>query len=171
MGFKVVVSEKEASSKVLEPVPSGWYIANITDVEMKEVQNPPKPGKKDNRGEAFYAMELVIESPEQYEGRKLWTNVMLFAGALYSAVQLVGAVGGEVPESEGELIIPDPDELLGKTVAVKVSVQGKRTVVINGETKEFEARNDIKGFKAVDDEIQDKIQRGGSSTSSSLLPS
>jgi hypothetical protein len=172
MALKLVVSQEEASSKVLEPVPSGWYIANITDVEMKEVQNPPKPGKKDNRGEPFYSMELTIESPEKYEGRKVWTNVMLFAGALYSAVQLVGAIGGEVPEGEGELEIPDPEELLGKQVAIKVAVQGERTAIVNGEKKTFEPRNDVKGFKKVDDEVTGKVASGAaSSKGSSLLPS
>jgi hypothetical protein len=172
MALKVNVTQEEASSKVLEPIPSGWYIANITDVEMAEVKSAPKPGKKDNRGEPFYKMELTIESPEKHEGRKVWTNVMLFSGALYSAVQLVGAVGGVVPEGEGSLEIPEPEELLGKTVAIKVAITGERTVDVNGEKKTYEPRNDVKGFKAPDADVLGKIA-GGAATSkgSSLLPS
>jgi hypothetical protein len=167
MGIKVVLSNEEASSEVREPVPLGWYKATISDVELKEVKNAPQPGKKDNRGKPFYSIEMTINEPDAFEGRKVFTNAMLFEGALYTISQIMKAMGLSV--EPGEMEVPDIEELLGQEFMIKVKITGARKV---GD-KEYEARNDISGFKAVGEQDV-KVAASGSATSkggSSLLPS
>jgi hypothetical protein len=167
MGIKVVLSNDEAKSSVLEPVPLGWYKVTISDVELKEVKNAPAPGKKDNRGKPFYSIECTINEPEAYEGRKVFTNAMLFEGALYTISQICKAMGINV--EAGEFEVPEIEELLGQEFMAKVKITGARKV---GD-KEYEARNDISGFKAVGEQ-EVKVAAAGTATSkggSSLLPS
>jgi hypothetical protein len=168
MGIKVVLSNEEAKSSVLEPVPLGWYKVTISDVELKEVKNAPAPGKKDNRGKPFYSIECTINEPEAYEGRKVFTNAMLFEGALYTISQIMKAMGIEV--ESGEVEVPEIEELLGQEFMAKVKITGARKV---GD-KEYEARNDIAGFKAVGEQEVKVAATTGSATSkggNSLLPS
>src|SRR5690349_5557268 len=111
MGIKVVVTEQESKSAVLEPIPSGVYKLTISDVEIRESKSAK------NAGKPYYAIEHTV-SEGDYEGRKVFSNVMLFEGALYSAVQLCKALGQNV--DAGELEIPEPEELLGREVMAKV---------------------------------------------------
>jgi hypothetical protein len=160
MGIKVVLSEKEANSKPLDPIPSGWYLVTISDVELKESKS------QKNAGKPYYAIEhTVAEGP--HEGRKVYSNVMLFEGALYSAVQLVAALSGDQP-TEGELEVPDPDELIGEQLLAKVKITPKRQVKDDstGEMKEYDARNDIGGYKPASAQASTTAAK-----SSSLLPS
>jgi uncharacterized protein DUF669 len=160
MGIKVVLSDKEASSKVLEPIPSGWYTVTITDVEMKESKSVK------NAGKPYYSVEHTV-AEGKYEGRKLFSNVMLFEGALYTAVQLVAALTGEQPEP-GELEVPEADELIGEQVLAKVKIQPERTVKDDrtGESKTYERRNEVAGYKALSAGAETQASK-----SSSLLPS
>jgi len=171
MGIKVVLSDKEASSTVLDPVPMGWYKVTISDVELKEVKNAPAPGKKNNVGKPFYSIEATINEPEQYEGRKLFTNAMLFEGALYTISQIMKAMGIDV--EAGEVEVPEIEELVGQEFMAKVKITPARSVIVAGEKKEYEARNDITGWKAVGEQ-EVKVAAAGSATSkggTSLLPS
>jgi hypothetical protein len=162
MALSLNLTGKEASSKALEPIPSGWYKVTISDVEMKEVKNPPKPGKKDNRGEPFYSIEhTVAEGP--HEGRKVFTNVMLFEGALYTAVQLVYGITGVQPE-EGKLEVPDADELLGVELYAKVKIAPKRVV----DGVEYEPKNEVAGYKPLS---AGDVKLGSAGKTNSLLPS
>jgi len=159
MGIKVVLSAKEADSKVLEPIPSGFYLVTLTDVELRESKS------EKNKGKPYYSIEHTV-AEGTYEGRKVFSNVMLFEGALYSAVQLVAALSGEQPE-EGELEIPSAEELLGAQVWAKVKIVGERTVVdpATGEKKTYERKNEVGGYKA------QAPTANATPGSSSLLPS
>jgi hypothetical protein len=140
MGIKVVLSEKEASSSILEPIPSGYYKLNITDVELRESKSVK------NLGKPYYAIEHTVAEGE-HEGRKVFSNVMLFAGALYSLNQLLEALGIET--QAGEIEVPEPEELLGQEVVAKVKITPKRSVKDEktGETKEYDAKNEIGGYR------------------------
>jgi hypothetical protein len=166
MGIKVVLSNEEASSKVLDPIPAGWYKVTCSDGDLKEVKNAPQPNKKDNRGKPFYSLEFTVNEPEAYEGRKVFTNAMLFEGALYTINQIMNAMGIET--EAGEVEVPELDELIGFEFMAKVKVTPARKV---GD-KEYEARNDISGFKAVgEQEVNVKAGAATSKGGSSLLPS
>jgi len=136
MGIVVNMSGQEASS----------------ECEIAEVKNPPKPGKKDNRGKPFYKLEFTVQesaalkTPEKYVGRKVWSNAMLFEGALYTIVQLMKALDYSV--TEGAVEIPEPEDLIGKEVILQVTVQKERTEkdAQTGEEKTYAPRNDVRTF-------------------------
>jgi hypothetical protein len=161
MGIKVVLTDKEASSKPFELLPRGWYKAIISDGEVKESQSPK------NAGKPYYSLELTI-TEGKYEGRKVFDNVMCFEGALYSIVQLCAAY--DLDTSAGDFEIPELTWFLEeqKEIMISLGVQKERTVTVNGEQKTYAERNEVKGYKAVGaDTMVNSAVRGGSS----LLPS
>jgi len=160
MGIKVVLSEKEANSAVLEPIPSGYYKVNITDVELRESKS------EKNAGKPYYAIEHTVAEGD-YEGRKVYSNVMLWAGAAYSLNQLLNGLG--ISTQAGEVEVPEPEELLGEELMAKVKISPKRVVKDpkTGEVKEYEARNEVSGYRAKGSEPTANARPG----TSSLLPS
>lgn len=148
MGIKVNMTEKEASAKAFEPLPTGWYKVVVTDGEVKESKSPK------NLGKPYYSLELtVVEGP--YEGRKVFDNLMCFEGALYSVTQFCSAFGMQV--EAGEFEIPELYEFLddgeygGKEIMARLGKQPERTVTDSqtGESKTYAERNEVKGYKAV----------------------
>jgi hypothetical protein len=145
-GIKINLTEKEASSESRDstPLPAGKYLCAITDVSEEECGPESK-----NHGKPYYNVELTIQEGE-YEGRKFWANVMLFAGALYSAVQLLKGLG--VPFSGNnfqvagfeENEVPEPDWFMGKELVVRVIVAPAKKDKVSG--KEYAAKNEVKGF-------------------------
>jgi hypothetical protein len=140
-GLRVNFSEKEASSEArsMELLPRGDYHVAITDIELRESQS------EKNFGKPYWGMEFTIQEGP-YDNRKLWTNCMLFEGALYTFAQLMKALGYDT--SAGEFEVPDPNDLIGQQVVVAVAKQGKRTNKETGE--EYDERNEVKGIKAYD---------------------
>jgi len=160
-GIKVNLSKEEASSKPFELLPKGQYKVTVSDCELKESKSQKNPGKP------YYAMELTI-TEGKYEGRKLFTNVMLWSGAGYTLGQLLQAAGLS-DGSAGEINVPSPEWWLSECpdmIAV-VRVQRERTVKDpqTNEEKTYDERNEVSGFK--------KVEAGVSTASAgnSLLPS
>jgi hypothetical protein len=170
MGIKVVMSAKEASSKVFEVLPTGWYKATISDVDLKESKS------EKNNGKPFYAIEFTINAPDKFEGRKVFSNVMLWAGAAYSLNQLLNALGINT-EADQEVEVPDPDELLGEEMMIRVGYKPAQTVTVRGETKTYDEGNEVKGMAAISDALLAKVAQTGAGsttaakTGASLLPS
>src|SRR3982751_6020655 len=97
--LKLNFSAEEASSEArsFEPLPSGKYHVKITDIETKECgPNSKNPGKN------YWHIEHVVQDGP-YENSKLWTNAMLFEGALYTLAQLLKATGFEDALSTGKV--------------------------------------------------------------------
>jgi hypothetical protein len=157
MGIKVNMSGKEGSSAPLENLPVGKYFVAVTDGELKASTSAK------NNGKPYYSMELTVQDGE-YDGRKLFTNVMCFEGALYSMAQILKALdvpvevtgqgesavvtfhvpGGEWEENE----IPDLDWFLGKQFVVKVEISKERTVKSPEGDKTYPPRNDVKSWSS-----------------------
>jgi hypothetical protein len=147
-GLKVNFSEQEASSEAFdfEALPSGKYPVTITDIETRE-SNSEK-----NKGKPYWHLELTVDEGHPNAGRKLWANVMLFDGALYSLAQLLKATGNEDAIKSGK--VPDADYFVSKQVVVTVAKQ-RDTYRENkqeeaGERSESDPplyKNEVKGFK------------------------
>jgi len=133
--LKVNFSKEEASSTPREVPPTGEYIVNITDGEIKEVQ----PGKK-NSGKPFWQLKYVIQEGT-YAGTSLMSSIMLFDGALYSFAQLMRALGYDI--NEGDFEAPSLDEVIGKTINVRGNKMPPKTI----DNKELPERFEIKGYK------------------------
>ena len=103
-------SDQEAASKALEALPTGKYHARIAKVTLKKSQS------EKNFGKPMYNIEFrVVEGP--YEGRPIYTNVMLWAGAAYSLNQLMNATGFST--KQGTNRVPRPEELIDKELMVR----------------------------------------------------
>jgi len=154
MDLRVNFSSEEAASEARKPIPRGEYHVKITDIELKESQS------EKNFGKPYWGMEFTIQDGE-YSGKKVWTNCMLFNGALYTFSQLMKALGYDV--SAGEFEVPDPEDLIGQDVIVRVTIRPERTV---GD-KTYDESNEVKSIKA----WTESVKVGGTTKKSdSLLP-
>jgi hypothetical protein len=146
--LRVNFSEKEASAKEgRKPIPRGEYHCKITDLEVKfcgpESKNPGKP---------YWWLELTVQDGP-HENAMVWTNIMLFSGALYSLSSLMAALGYNV--DAGEFKVPKGQDLIGRDVNVKV--------IVKPETDQYDERNEVKRFS----EYTGKSPQSGEA---SLLP-
>lgn len=182
-GIRVNLSAKEAASESRdqELIPIGKYLMAVSDVDTKEVTNPPKEGKRDNRGKLYYAIELTVLGTD-YDARKVWTNAMLFDGALYTMVNILKALGVpftgsdenptfQVPGYEPN-VIPEPGWFLGKQMVVRVG--HKKGTIKDRETGErYADRAEPTGFFSTKDWDATKAPskaKTAASANNSLLP-
>jgi hypothetical protein len=109
--LRVNFSEKELASEARDftPLPAGKYHVTMSDVTVERCGPKSK-----NPGKPYYGIELTVQDGK-YEGRKLFTNCMLFSPALYTLVQILKALG--LP-TDGK--VPTPDELQGQHFIVSV---------------------------------------------------
>jgi|SRR5689334_9101919 len=109
--LRVNFSEKEAQSEArdFDPLPSGKYHVSITEVTVERSQSKKNPGKP------YYAFQVTVQEGK-YENRKLYGNCMLWAGAGYTLVQIMKAMGKPLNGN-----VPTPDELEGYHFVVSVA--------------------------------------------------
>jgi hypothetical protein len=162
-GFRVNFSSKEASSegRGTELLPRGNYHVKVTDGSIEECG----PASK-NPGKPYYRFEMTIQSGP-HAGRKLFTNAMLFEGALYTITQVMKGMGISV--SEGEMVVPSLSEIIGYDFVVGVVKKPKRVV----DDKEYDEANEVKDFlKYSADRVSDLSKTGGAAKSgaTSLMP-
>jgi hypothetical protein len=160
--LRVDFSSEEASSEALDfsPVPTGKYNVRITGVENKKSTSEKNPGKP------YWALTLTIQDGP-HEGRKLWANVMLWAGAAYSLAQLMKATGHEDVVTEGSANygkIPAGSTLIGEELVVSVVKMKDAYKMKEAGDGEVIFKNEVKGYKPAG------ALAGGSSSGNSLLP-
>jgi len=162
MGIQVNVSKKESEAGNLVMLPRGWYKVTISDVALKESKS------EKNNGKPMYAMEFTVNEPAEFEGRKVFTNACLWDGALYTIIAILKGLGYEV--DEGELEIPEGDDLIGGELMARITITPPRKV---GD-KEYDERNDIKSFATLAEQqvkVGSQSQTASAKTGTSLLPS
>lgn len=154
MGFKLNLSDNEAKSTAREftVLPTGSYVCNIVEIKEETV----KPGSQ-NAGKPYWNVMLVVDQDgsdedKKYNGRRIYTNLMLFEGAAFLIKQLVEALFPDMLEGN-QLTIPDSDAFLGKKVlvigrkfAAGSSIKRGGKVVGTRDTDEFS----VNGFKPAD---------------------
>ena len=113
-------------------IPAGWYQAQINSADLK----PTKSGDGQ-----YLSIRFDILGPS-HQGRVTWGNVNL-KNASAQAEEIGRRQLGEILRSIGKSVIRDSDELIGGQLQIKVGVQHDK----NGQ---YEDRNDIKGYKALD---------------------
>jgi len=182
-GIRVNMTSEEAASQSRDNdlIPPGKYLMAITDVELREVANPPKPGKQDNRGKPFFAFEFTIQGGD-YDARKVWTNGMLFSPALYTVVNMLKALDVpfsgtdnnptfQVPGFEPN-VVPEADWWLGQQMVVRVST--RKGGIKDKETGErYADKAEPNGFfpaKEWDPAKAPTKAKAAASASNSLLP-
>jgi hypothetical protein len=152
MNLRVNLSSKEAESTSIDVLPSGKYVCNIVEGSVEEV----KPGKK-NVGKPYWKLRFVIQDGK-YAGRSIYSTVMLFDGALYSLSQLLKSLGYDV--NPGSLVVPDVDEIIGKSVMVRGQKKPATTDPESG--RDIPERFEVKGYQ-----MSSSVEKTGDS---SILP-
>jgi hypothetical protein len=131
MGFKVDVSEQEASSGDREKLPVGKYHMAITDVRIDS------PGQGDNVGKPMLVFEFTVQDSDLHQPAKLnelknrkdFVNACLWEGALYSIVGILKAMGEyeNCLDSSGQLDVPsEPEFYLGRQIFVRRATNNKQ---------------------------------------------
>lgn len=147
MALRLNLSDNEAKSTAREftVLPTGTYICNIVEIKQEEV----KPGSQ-NAGKPYWNVLFVVDQGSEYDGRRIYTNLMLFEGAAFLVKQLVEVLFPEMLEGN-QLTIPDADAFIGKQVAVVgrkfaagSSIKRGGKIVGTRDTDEFS----VAGFKA-----------------------
>lgn len=138
-GLKVNFTDQEADSKALDfdPIPAGKYYARLTKCEDKECGPESK-----NPGKPFWALTFTVQDGE-FENRKVFSNCMLFAGALYTLSQLMKSTGNEAAIKTGN--IPDGQTLISKEVILTVAKVRDRYKEENEGTSPL-FKNEVKGI-------------------------
>lgn len=141
-GLQVNFSEQEASSEArsFDPIPSGEYYVRVTDVEDAECGPESK-----NAGKPYWKIEFTVQDGE-HENRKLWTNSMLFEGALYTLAQLLKATGQESALKTGN--VPDGQTFVSKELILVVKKERNKYMEDRAGDGEVIWGNEVKGIKA-----------------------
>jgi hypothetical protein len=100
--------ETDSEARIYSAVPTGEYYCRITDVTVQRSKSDKHFGKP------YYSLELVVQDGK-YANRRLWTNVMLFDGALYSLAQLHKAL--DFPNNK---TVIQPEQLQSREVVAVV---------------------------------------------------
>jgi hypothetical protein len=149
-GIRINLTSKEASAGPQDPVPNGQYLVAVTDCEQTECGEESK-----NPGKPYYKVEFTVQEGP-YEGRKIWTNAMLFSGALYTIVNMLKAVGIDVDKDSGffqvegfdDCTVPDPDWWIARQMVVKTKVQkgGYKKGEKAPDGERYDDKSEVKGF-------------------------
>jgi len=165
--IRVNFTDQEASSEArdFDPMPTGKYNVYITDIELKESQSDK------NFGKPYWAIEFTV-ADGPYVDRKLWTNCMLFDGALYTLSQLLKATGHEDAIKTGR--VPPADDFIGKQVVVNAKKELNKYAMNKEkesgiENPEVQYRTEVKGIKPFGSETG-TVAASSSGKKSSLLP-
>lgn len=113
-----------------DPLPPGWYTANITASELKPT--------KDGSGQ-YIKVRYDITGPT-HQGRVVFGNLNI-KNASAKAEEIGRQQLGELMRAIGLAKVTDTDQLIGGVLQIKLDVRAA--------TEQYAAQNEVKGFKAI----------------------
>jgi len=123
------------------PIPAGWYPGSIVEMEYKP--------KKDKPDEGY--LQLTVEIDEgDHKGRQLFDNLNMWDQS-EKAQQYVQRKVNTLCMSTGQHQITDLNQLMNNRLLIQVKLREAREVVDEntGETKKYDAQNQISNYKAI----------------------
>jgi hypothetical protein len=136
LGQTYAASDMPQGNNNYEPLPAGWYTANITQAELKSTV----------AGDGQYIKLRYDITGPTHQGRVVFGNLNI-KNASAKAEEIGRQQLGEIMRAIGLAKVQDTDQLIGSSIQVKLEVRPARTDEKTGKT--YEASNDVKGFKAV----------------------
>ena len=136
LGQTFAASDMPQGNNNYEPLPAGWYTANITQAELKTTA----------AGDGQYIKVRYDITGPTHQGRVVFGNLNI-KNASAKAEEIGRQQLGEIMRAIGLAKVQDTDQLIGASIQVKLEVRPARTDEKTGKT--YEASNDVKGFKAV----------------------
>jgi len=117
------------SDRNYEVVPAGWYVAQITDAEVKQT--------KSGTGE-YIKIRYDIQGPN-HQGRVVFGNLNV-KNANPAAEKIGRQQLGDIMRSVGLSAVTDTDQLLGTTMQIKIDIR---------ESEQYGPSNEVKAWKAL----------------------
>lgn len=113
-----------------EPLPPGWYHANITGAELKST--------KAGNGQ-YIAVRYDITGPT-HQGRVVFGNLNI-KNPNPKAEEIGRMELGNLMRAIGLAKVTDTDQLIGGSLSIKLD--------LSAATEQYAAQNEVKGFKAI----------------------
>ena len=113
-----------------DPLPKGWYSATIAGAELKTT--------KSGTGQ-YIAVRYDIIGPT-HQGRVVFGNINI-RNQNIKAEEIGRAQLGELIRSIGVATLKDTDQLLGKSVQIKLDIS---------QQEGYDPRNEVRAFKAIE---------------------
>ncbi len=130
LGEALNVDDMPVSERSFDLLPDGWYRAKITKAEVRAT--------KDGTGQMI-AVRYDIVGPT-HQGRVIFGNINIRNKS--SDAERIGREQlGSIMRAIGLKRLEDTDQLIGGELEIKVKTQPA--------SGQYEARNDISGFKAI----------------------
>ncbi len=112
-----------------EPLPAGWYMATITDAELKTT--------KDGQGQ-YIRVRYDITGPS-HQGRVVFGNLNI-KNASAKAEEIGRSQLAELMRAIGLARVTDTDQLVGGSLSIKLDIREG-----NGQ---YGPQNEVRGYKA-----------------------
>lgn len=126
-----------APSEAFETLPAGWYTAMIVQAEDKENSN--KSGR-------YLELQFEIIGGD-FNKRKVFERLNL-VHPNDQTQDIAYRDFSAICHASGQLVVSNEQELYAKPMLIKIKVRAARTDTVTG--KDYEASNEIKGYKAID---------------------
>jgi len=117
------------SNRTYDVVPAGWYVAQITDAEVKQT--------KSGTGE-YIKIRYDIQGPTS-QGRVVFGNLNV-KNANPAAEKIGRQQLGDIMRSVGLSAVTDTDQLLGTTMQIKIDIR---------DSEQYGPSNEVKAWKAL----------------------
>mgnify|MGYP000555910496 FL=1 len=121
-------------SQPIEPVPDGWYAVTITGAEWAPTKKGPQLLK--------LTMEVDGNAHPQFAGRQLWDRLNL-NNESQAAREIAQRTLSSICHAIGKMQLAGISDLLGARLRAKA-----KAIPAEGQ---YDAKNDIKGYKALDE--------------------
>lgn len=122
------VNELPQGNGNFDPLPAGWYYANITGAELKST--------KAGNGQ-YIAVRYDITGPT-HQGRVVFGNLNI-KNPNPKAEEIGRQQLGEIMRAIGLAKVSDTDQLIGGSLQIKLEIR---------QQEGYEPSNDVKGYKA-----------------------
>ncbi len=136
LGQSFAAADLPQGNNNYDPLPAGWYTANITQAELKTT----------NAGDGQYIKLRYDITGPTHQGRVVFGNLNI-KNASAKAEEIGRQQLGSIMRAIGLSRVEDTDQLIGGSLQVKLEIKDKRTDEKTGKT--YEASNEVKDFKAV----------------------
>lgn len=114
-----------------DPLPAGWYTANITGAELKVTK----------AGDGQYISVRYDITGPSHQGRVVFGKINV-RNASPKAEEIGRQQLGDIMRAIGLAKVSDTDELIGGSLSIKLGIEEA--------SGEYKARNEVKGFKALE---------------------
>lgn len=111
-----------------DPLPAGWYSAQITDADLKTTKSGT--GK-------YISVRYDITGPT-HQGRCVFGNINIKNDNI-KAEEIGRQQLGDIMRASGLTQVTDTDQLLGANLQIKLAVK----------TDDYGTKNEVRGFKAL----------------------